>query len=99
MSAEQIRTHFVRSLGPDVGVSFSNPDNPCEVVLYRPDRLSEPLVRWAFERLQMSAPAAAKQIERLIVSYETRLGRTRRSINIVSSSLGPEQPHKATFTD
>ena len=85
MSAEQIRKHFVQFLGSDVGVSFGDPLRPRDVVLDRPDRLSEPLVRWAFEQLEKSAPGTARKIERLVVSYETRLGRTQRAINVFSS--------------
>jgi hypothetical protein len=94
MSAEQIQKHFVRFLGADVGVSFGNPENPREVVLYRPDRLSEKFVTWAFEELEKTAPNLAGKIDRLLVSYESRLGRTQRGINISSNcrALYPLDP-------
>jgi hypothetical protein len=82
MSAEQISTHFVRFLGGDVGVSFSDPNDPSEVILYRPDRLSESFVQWAFDALEDAAPDAAAKIDRLLVSYETRLGRTQRGVSL-----------------
>jgi hypothetical protein len=85
MSAELIREHFTQYLGVDVGVSFVNPDDPREVVLYRPDQLSETFVTWAFEALEKTAPSVAWNIERLLVSYDTRLGRTRRGITIPST--------------
>ena len=90
MSAEQIQKHFVRFLGVDVGVSFSDPADPREVVLYRPDRLSERFVTWAFEELEKTAPNVAGKIDRLLVSYESRLGRTQRGVNISSNSKAPE---------
>ena len=82
MSAEQIQNHFVRFLGVDVGVSFSDPADPREVILYRPDRLSERFVTWAFEELEKTAPNIAAKIDRLLVSYESRLGRTQRGVSI-----------------
>jgi len=82
MSAEQIRKYFTRFIGVDVGVSFNDPANPCEVILYRPDQLSEAFVLWAFEELEKAAPDVARRIDRLLVSYETPLGRTQRGINI-----------------
>ena len=99
MSAEQIQKHFVRFLGEDVGVSFSDPANPREVVLYRPDRLSEAFVTWAFEELEKTAPNIARKIDRLLVSYESRLGRTQRGVNISSNNrarhpLDPEPPSR-----
>nr|WP_155249104.1 hypothetical protein [Mesorhizobium loti] len=84
MSAEQIQRHFVRFLGVDVGVSFSDPADPREVILYRPDRLSEKFVTWAFEELENTAPNIAAKIDRLLVSYESRLGRTQRGLSIPS---------------
>ncbi|MEI8715466.1 hypothetical protein EN925_26610 [Mesorhizobium sp. M7A.F.Ca.US.006.04.2.1] len=91
MSAEQIQKHFIRFLGSDVGVSFSNPLDPREVILYRPDKLSETFVTWAFEELKKTTPDVARKIDRLLVSYETRHGRTRRGINISSTSNVPQQ--------
>ena len=85
MSAELIREHFTRHLGVDVGVSFGDPDDPREVILYRPDRLSEAFVTWAFEALQQTAPGVALNIDRLLVSYESRLGRTQRGVTIASN--------------
>lgn len=90
MSAEQIQKHFVGFLGADVGVSFSDPADPREVVLYRPDRLSEEFVTWAFEELEKTAPDVARKIDRLLVSYETRHGRTRRRVDISSNSMAPQ---------
>ncbi|BCG97734.1 hypothetical protein [Mesorhizobium sp. 131-2-1] len=94
MSAEQIQKHFVRFLGVDVGVSFKDPADPREVVLYRPDRLSETFVTWAFEELEKTAPNIAGKIDRLLVSYESPLGRTQRGVNI-SANDRPRQPLEA----
>jgi hypothetical protein len=92
MSAELIRKHFVRLLGVDVGVSFSDPEDPREVILYRPDRLSETFVTWAFEELKNTAPSIASKIDRLLVSYESPLGRTQRGVNILSSDRARQPP-------
>jgi hypothetical protein len=86
MSAELIRKHFIKHLGSDVNVSFSDPSNPREVVLYRHDRLSDPFVTWAFEQLAKSSPELAAKIERLLVSYESRLGRAQRGVGIPLAS-------------
>ncbi len=59
MSAELIREHFTQHLGVDVGVSFRDPEDPREVILYRPDRLSETFVTWAFVALEKTAPNVA----------------------------------------
>jgi hypothetical protein len=83
VSAELIRKHFVQFLGTDVGVSFKDAQEPREVVLYRPDRLSDAFVQWAFEALENAVPDAAARIDRLVVSYETRLGRTQRGVSLV----------------
>ena len=82
MYADEIRQHFVRFFGSDVGVSFKNPETPSEVVLYRPDRLSDKFVLLGFAELQKSAPRVARKIDKLIVSYESRLGRTQRGIDL-----------------
>lgn len=94
MSAEEIQKHFVRFLGVDVGVSFKDPADPREVVLYRPDRLSETFVTWAFEELEKTAPTIAGKINRLVVSYESPLGRTQRGVHI-STNERPHQPLEA----
>jgi hypothetical protein len=82
MSAELIRQHFLQFLGADVGVSFADPANPREVILYRPDRLSDAFVTAALEDLGRTAPDVAGAIDRLLVSYESRHGRMHRGIHI-----------------
>jgi hypothetical protein len=82
MSAELIRQHFLQFLGADVGVSFADPENPREVILYRPDRLSDAFVTAALEDLGKTAPDVAGAIDRLLVSYESRHGRIHRGIHI-----------------
>ena len=85
MSADFIKKHFVEFLGADVGVSFNDPDDPRHVTLYRPDRLSDPFVTLAYQALEKSSPDAAQKIERLLVSFETRLGRTQRGVPLGSA--------------
>jgi hypothetical protein len=80
--AEQIKEHFSRFFGFDVGVSFKNPGTHSEVVLYRPDRLSDKFVLLAFAELQKSSPRVARTIDKVIVSYESPLGRTQRGIDL-----------------
>ncbi|MGE0280342.1 MAG: hypothetical protein AB7P20_06985 [Rhizobiaceae bacterium] len=80
MSAEIIRDHFVGFLGIDVAVKFDEPSNPRHVVLYRPDRLPDGFVTQAYEALATTSPDIAGQIERLLVSFETRLGRRLRRV-------------------
>lgn len=92
MSAELIREHFTHHLGVDVGVSFRDPDDPREVILYRPDRLSETFVTSAFEALKRTAPNVAWNIDRLLVSYESRLGRTQRGITISLNGQARRSP-------
>jgi hypothetical protein len=84
MSAELIREHFTQYLGVDVGVSFRDPDDPREVTLYRPDRLSDLFVTWAFEALEKAAPRVAWNIDRLLVSFDGPGGRTQRGVTIAS---------------
>lgn len=80
MSAEAIKDHFVKFLGADVSVAFAEPGDPRRVVVYRPGRLSDRFVTQAYEALAQSSPQIAAQIERLLVSFETRFGRRRRGI-------------------
>ncbi|MGE0279596.1 MAG: hypothetical protein AB7P20_03135 [Rhizobiaceae bacterium] len=87
VTAEAIREHFKRFLGADISVDFPEPESPRSVVLYRPDRLSDSFVTEAYEALAASAPAVARQIERLAVSFETRLGRTRRRIALPTNEV------------
>ena len=82
MYADQIKEHFVRFLGSDVGVSFKDPDPPNEVILYRHDRLPDKFVLLAFQELQRTAPRVAAKIDKLIVSYESSLGRTQRGVDL-----------------
>lgn len=85
MSVELTREHFVQYLGEDVGVYFAADNDPSRVTLYRPDRLPETFVIWAFEALEKGAPAVAWTINRLLVSYESRHGRTQRAVDITST--------------
>jgi hypothetical protein len=90
MTAERIRKHFEKLLGPDVKVSFVDNDSPRAVILHRADRLSDGFVTWAFEQLARTAPELASRIDRLLVSYESRLGPMRRGVDLPLSS---RQPH------
>lgn len=92
MSADIIRNHFVQFLGADVGVSFSDPENPRHVVLYRPDRLSDSFVVAAFEALDRTSPNIARSIDRLLVSFDTRLGRTQRRVELPLSQRAAGVP-------
>jgi hypothetical protein len=82
MSAETIKDHFVKFLGADVGVSFVDADRPSQVILYRPDRLSDGFVRLAYEAFKKSVPSLASDIERIAVAFETRDGRAQRGVDI-----------------
>jgi hypothetical protein len=86
MSAELIKEHFTQYLGVDVGVSFRDADDPREVTLYRPDRLPDLFVAWAFEALEKAAPRVAWNIDRLLVSFEGPHGRTQRGVTITSKA-------------
>lgn len=86
MSAELIKQHFTQYLGVDVGVSVRDPDDPTEVTLYRPDRLPDLFVTWAFEALEKAAPRVAWNIDRLLVSFEGPHGRTQRGVEIISKA-------------
>lgn len=86
MSAEMIREHFTQYLGVDVGVSFRDPHDPREVTLYRPDRLPDLFVAWAFEALEKAAPRVAWNIDRLLVSFEGPHGRTQRGVTLTSKA-------------
>ncbi|HEY5817596.1 MAG TPA: hypothetical protein VIU14_04215, partial [Mesorhizobium sp.] len=95
MSTENIREHFVRFLGADVSVAFAKPESPRIVLIYRPNRLSDHFVLEAFEELAESDPALAAQIERLAVSFETRLGRTRGPVTrrrVMLPRVVPQKP-------
>lgn len=67
-----------------MAVTFSEPDDIRSVVLFRPDRLSDSFVSQAYEALALSTPELAARIERLAVSFDTRLGRTRRRVPLPS---------------
>lgn len=82
MAAEGIKRHFVQFLGEDVGVSFDDPDDPRDVILYRPDRLSDAFVSLAFGALQTSQPKLAARIGRLMVSFEEPWGRAQRGVDL-----------------
>jgi hypothetical protein len=84
MSAEMIREHFTQYLGVDVGVSFRDPDDPREVTLYRPDRLPDLFVTWAFEALEEAAPSVAWNIDRVLVSCDGPHGRAQYGVTISS---------------
>ncbi len=82
MSAEAIIDHLVKFLGVDVGVSFIDANRPSQVVLYRPDGLSDGFVRQAYEAFEKTDPKIASDIERVLVSFETSFGRTQRGVDI-----------------
>ena len=63
MSSETIRDHFVKFLGVDVGVSFIDADCPNQVILYRPDRLSDGFVRQAYESFEKTNPNIASEYQ------------------------------------
>ena len=89
MSAELIRTHFLRFLGCDVGVSFVNPENPHDVILYRPDRLPDEFVTQAFEAFKAREPSIARNIDRLLVSYDGPFGRLQCRVTIATADELP----------
>lgn len=82
MAAATIENHFLVSLGNDVGISFDNREDPREVVIYRPDRIPEDFAALAFQALEEATPHVAARIEKLVVAYDTRLGRTMQSVDI-----------------
>jgi hypothetical protein len=82
VSAQIIRDPFVKFLGVDIGVSFVDANCPSHVILYRPDRLSDQFVRQAYVSLKKTHPDIARDIERLIISFETNNGRTQRGVEI-----------------
>jgi hypothetical protein len=84
MSAEAIRNHCLKFLGVDVGVSFIDADRPSQVVLYRPDGLSDGSVKQAFEAFEKTDPKIASDIERVLVSFETSFGKTQCGVDIRS---------------
>lgn len=84
MSVELIREHFVQYLGEDVGVHFVSDADPSQVTLYRPDRLQETFVTWAYVALEKHSPDVAWSITKLLVSYEGRHGRAQQSVDITT---------------
>lgn len=97
MSAELIREHFTQYLGVDVGISFRDPDDPREVTLYRPDRLPDLFVNWAFEALENAAPSVAWNIDRLLVLFDGPHGRMQRGVTI-SSRARSNKPLDSTLS-
>jgi len=75
-----IQNHFIQFLGADVSVAFAESKDLGQVLLYRPDRLSDGFVEQAYEALAQSSPQIAAIIEELVVSFETPFGRIRRGI-------------------
>lgn len=99
MSAEIIREHFTQYLGADVGVSFRDPDNPAEVTLYRPDRLPDLFVKWAFEALAKAAPRVAWNIDRLLVTFDDPHGRKQRGVAVPLKAGSDVRPPGAAIGD
>ena len=95
MAAELIVNHLKSTLGIDVGVTFDDPGAPRQVLLYRPDRLSEDFVALAFQALEESAPHAASTIETVMVSFETPVGRSRRRVDFRTRGPGAIDPAAA----
>jgi hypothetical protein len=89
MPAELIARHLKTTLGIDVGVTFDDLEAPRQVHLYRPDRLSEDFVALALQALEETAPHALRQIESVLVSFETPVGRSRRRVDF--RSRGPDE--------
>jgi len=81
MNASIIANHLQAALGTDVGISFDDAAAPREVMLYRPDRLSEDFVALALQSLEDTAPDALDQIRAVMVTFETPLGRSRRRVD------------------
>lgn len=88
MPADIIASHLKAALGADVGVTFDDADAPRQIVVYRPDRLSEDFVALAFQALEDSAPEAVAGIEAVLVSFETPVGRSRRRVDIRPRGAG-----------
>jgi hypothetical protein len=91
MSADFISEHFRRFLGADVGVSFADETEPRRVILYRPDRLPDAFVTDAYVALTKAAPVLAETIERVTVSFETRLGRSARRVDLPDAAMRPNR--------
>lgn len=82
MAAATIESHLMASLGSDVGIAFDDRNDPREVVIYRPDRIPEDFAALAYQALEESNPDAAARIERLLVAFDTRLGRMMHRVDI-----------------
>lgn len=88
MPADIIARHLQSVLGSDVGISFDDPTAPRQVLLYRPDRLSEDFVALALQSLEDTVPKALDRIDSVLVAFETPIGPSRRRVDF--RSRGPE---------
>lgn len=77
MYADVIRNYFLRFLGADVAITVLQSGNTHQVTIYRPDRLSDDFVQGAFRTLDRTEPVVAAAIDRLVIAYDTPVGRTQ----------------------
>jgi hypothetical protein len=98
MSENLLREHFTRFLGSDVQVSVVDGKSGYEILLYRPDKLSEAFVIRAFETFETAHPQMASRIDRLVVLYEGRFGREQYKLR-VPFTVPVSHPHTSPIPD
>ena len=67
-------------VGIDTQVSFDDDERPTELRFHRMDRLSEDLIREAVGKVAEEFPGLMGSITGVFVSFEDRLGPTRRRV-------------------
>jgi hypothetical protein len=67
-------------IGVDASISVDDEDRPSRFDFYRPDRISDDLVREAVGRVATAFPDHDWRSCEYFVSYDENLGRTRRRV-------------------
>ena len=80
MSFPDLTARLEALLGADVAVSFDDGASPSQIRLYRPDPITDGLVRDAIGRARAEFPAEMEAITAVLMSFEGDLGPTRRRV-------------------
>lgn len=80
MSYDEITQRLTAIVGSDTAVAFDDDIRPTELRFYRRDPLSMELVREALAKTVEAFPVEMSTIDTVFVSFDDRLGLTRRRV-------------------
>lgn len=87
MNTSHLFASLQATLGADASIYVEEAE-PDSIVVYRPDEISGPLLQAAVDTLHSIRLAGGADVSSIIVSYDTRLGTTRKRVPVGMQEAG-----------